>query len=332
MQVIDVHAHDVKRGYYSEDFWEGYGKLVAFNRFMDGKIRGSLEEYKDDYIEHLERLCGDNLIACLDRAGVDVMVVSALEFGMDLHPPAISIEQQNADHARLAEEHPDRLKAFVGINPLRGKSALEFFERAVRRSGMRGLKLHPLAGFHANDREVYPFYEKAIELGVPVLIHLGPDQPPLRGKYGRPMDIDDVCIDFPELRLMGAHMGGCWRDEAVKLASAHPNLYLDLSGLHAEFARDPIEAYRRLRRDLDILGPHKLTFGSDHPHLGWKFDLKAWVEVFTEIPSSLADEGIAFSDREIEGILHRNATRWLTGRIDGSQPDPFATGDRRVSV
>ena len=314
MTVIDVHTHHTRRGYIHESWWRSIGYVVQRELRRRGRPM-TLEEATDYFLTRAEARCGDAMIESMDIAGIDRMVVFPLDFGQTMPEPEIPIEQQNEETAELCARHPDRLIFFAAVDPLRGERALWLFQRMVTEFGAKGLKLHPLAGFYPNQGEVYPFYERCVEFAIPVLIHSGIDPPPVRNKYGQPIHLDDVCTDFPHLRVMCAHMGGVWRDEAVTLSLYHPNLWLDLSGTQTFLQRDAIGFYKRLRSDVDLLGPDKICFASDYPYYGSEKALKGWVEALCSPLPEVAEAGITFSKEELEGILHRNAEAWL-----GMQP------------
>lgn len=314
MTVIDVHTHHTRRGYFHESWWRSLGHPVQQALRRRGR-QVTLEEATEDFATRAEAFCGDTMIESMDMADIDRMVLMPLDFSPALPEPEIPIEQQNEETAELCARHRDRLIFFAGVNPLRGERALRLFARMVTEFGAQGLKLHPLAGFYPNQREVYPFYERCVQFDIPVLIHAGIDPPPIRNKYGQPINFDDVCTDFPDLRVMCAHMGGVWRDEAVTLSDYHPNLWLDVCGTESLQRRDPIGFYKRLRFDLDLLGPEKICFGSDYPYQGSARFLRRWVETFRSPPPEVAQAGITFSEDEVEGILHRNAETWLGAKV-----------------
>ena len=104
---------------------------------------------------------------------------------------------------------------------------------------VRGLKLHPpVQEFWPNDRLAYPLYELFAEAKLPVLFHTGhsgigtgmPGGGGIRLKYGQPMPIDDVAVDFPELPIILAHPSFPWQDEAISICLHKPTVYIDLSG------------------------------------------------------------------------------------------------------
>ena len=115
--------------------------------------------------------------------------------------------------ADFAEENSDIAMAFASVDPTRGPEAVREARRLVAR-GVKGFKLHPpLQQFHANDRIAYPFYEVMAEARLPVIFHTGhsgigtgmPGGGGVRLKYGNPMDIDDVAVDFPDMKIIMAH-------------------------------------------------------------------------------------------------------------------------------
>src|SRR6185436_16223477 len=119
----------------------------------------------------------------------------------------------NEDVVALAQANPDILIAFGSVDPTRGAEAVERAERLIS-AGVRGFKIHqPLMNFHANDRIAYPFYEVVDAAKLPVVFHTGhsgigtgmPGGGGVRLKYGNPMDIDDVAVDFPDMPIILAH-------------------------------------------------------------------------------------------------------------------------------
>ena len=312
--IIDSHGHHVRRGYMGEPWWNGLASLMVNRAAALGQPVRSLEEAKKEFISRVEGSSGDAMVTALDEAGVDKIVICPLDFGLsmgDNEVDPVSVEQQNWEHCELAQRHPDRIIAFASVDPHRGKSGLQLFEKAVKEWGAKGLKLHPCSGWFPNEPDAYRFYEKAIELDVPVLIHTGFDPPPMRVRYAHPIYLDDVCIDFPQLRIAAGHMANIWRDELVRLSAGHPNLYMDMAGHAREAATDPVAFYRRLRQDIDRVGPNKVLFASDFVYGGVGAAFKQWVDAFKEIPKEVQEAGIQFTDKDLSGILGDNAQRWL---------------------
>lgn len=273
----------------------------ALRAFLDGCEQASLPE---------------TLIACMDEDGIDQTVILPLDFSLEMGDSAVGFEEQNRQCCELARVHPDRLISFVGVDPRRRQAGLAVFEEGVRNWGARGLKLVP-SGFWANDPVCTPFYEKALEYDLPVLIHTGIAPPPHRAKYGNPLALDDVCSQFPGLRVVAAHAGSVggidsWHQMAVRLARMHKNLYLDVAATQAAYAVDPGRYLCTLRKDLDLLGPETFLFGTDYPYVrGRGLDPGAWADVFRNLRRNGSEHGIEFAQEEVDGVLHRNAEQWL---------------------
>lgn len=153
-----------------------------------------------------------------------------------------------------------RLIPFCSINHYLHANPAQELERLVTQDGFRGLKLYPVYHhFWANDRAVYPMYAVAQELGIPVMVHTGSSI--FRGaklKYGDPLALDDVAVDFPKLKIVMAHSGrGFWYERAFFLARLHENVYMEIAGLPPQKLLD---YFPELERNAD-----KVIFGSDWP-------------------------------------------------------------------
>jgi predicted TIM-barrel fold metal-dependent hydrolase len=189
----------------------------------------------------------------LDENGVDAAVVLA-----DYHPQTTGI----ASNERVAEycAGRDRLIPFACLNPHVHADPAAELQRCVEQLGMRGLKLGPTYGhFWPNDPVLNPAYGVAQDLGIPVLVHTGISV--FKGsklKYGDPLLLDEIAVDFPDLVLVQAHAGrGFWYEQAFTLARYHSNVYLEIAGLPP---RSLLTYFPQLERLAD-----KVLFGSDFP-------------------------------------------------------------------
>jgi uncharacterized protein len=170
--------------------------------------------------------------------------------------------------AEFAAENADIMIAFASIDPTRGADAVREAKRLVASGGIRGLKLHPpLQQFFPNDRIAYPLYEVFAEARLPVLFHTGhsgigtgmPGGGGVRLKYGNPMYIDDVAVDFPGMPIILAHPSFPWQDEAISICLHKPEVYIDLSGWSPKYFPANLIQYA------NTLLKHKVLFGSDYP-------------------------------------------------------------------
>jgi predicted TIM-barrel fold metal-dependent hydrolase len=174
----------------------------------------------------------------------------------------------NDDVAAFAAENSDIAMAFASVDPMRGPDAVKEARRLIASGGIRGFKLHPpLQQFHANDKAAYPFYEVVAEAKLPVIFHTGhsgigtgmPGGGGVRLKYGNPMDIDDVAVDFPDMPIIMAHPSFPWQDEAISVCLHKPQVYIDLSGWSPKYFSPILIQYA------NTLLKKKMLFGSDYP-------------------------------------------------------------------
>jgi predicted TIM-barrel fold metal-dependent hydrolase len=174
----------------------------------------------------------------------------------------------NDEALGFAAAHPDIALAFVSINPVRGAEGVREARRLVATGQVRGLKLHPpIQQFFPNDRLAYPLYEVFAEAKLPVLFHTGhsglgtgmPGGGGVRLKYGHPMPIDDVAVDFPDMPIILAHPSFPWQDEAISICLHKPSVYIDLSGWSPKYFSPTLVQYA------NTLLKHKVLFGSDYP-------------------------------------------------------------------
>ena len=302
--IIDMHTHLCSRDGVVQPFWDGWAEVAALrvNRPLE-KVQKRLPEFWD--------VSGDMIVKDMDAAGIDKSVLLAIDWGLAHHlgEPNASIEEINKSYADSVKKHPQRLIAFAGIDPRRN-SAAKLVDRFLKEWGMKGIKFHTAAGFYPNDRACYPIYEKALEYGVPVLLHTGEVLKPLYFKYCQPIYVQEVAMDFPDLPIILAHTGGCWYPEAVAICNNTTNVYLDLSVWQPRLLR-PLAFYRALRTLLDSVPWQRVLFGSDYPFLKLLTNQERWVKAFTEIPDSVKEQGIEFKDEEIKGIMGGNAARLL---------------------
>ncbi|WP_433790606.1 amidohydrolase family protein [Actinoplanes sp. CA-252034] len=178
--------------------------------------------------------------------------------------PRIANEEIAEDCAR----HPGTLIPFASIDPHKGRAGVREARRLVEEYGVRGFKFHPsIQGFGPDDRLAYPLYEAIEELGAVALFHTGQTGigarvrggGGIRLKYSNPMLVDDVAVDFPDLRIILAHPSFPWQDEALAVATHKEHVYIDLSGWSPKYFPPQLVRYA------NSLLQDKVLFGSDYP-------------------------------------------------------------------
>nr|MBI2904431.1 amidohydrolase [Chloroflexota bacterium] len=246
--LIDVHVH-VSRPEH-EHPW-----VLEFIR----------DEYKGDIWALVQEvLTPAGLRPFLQQNGIDWAVALA-----EVNPVTTgnTPNEYVADLCAQANALPDppagprgRLLPFASLNPFVVNDLADELERLVKEFGFRGFKVYPVYQHHyVNDSRMYPLYARAQELGVPMLVHTGSSVfKGARIKYGDPLHLDDVAIDFPRLTILMAHSGRpFWYAQAFWMARRHENVYMEISGLPG---KKLLEYFPDLERLAD-----KVVYGSDWP-------------------------------------------------------------------
>jgi predicted TIM-barrel fold metal-dependent hydrolase len=167
-----------------------------------------------------------------------------------------------------ARRHSDVLIPFASIDPRRGADGVSEAGALLAAGEVRGFKFHPnIQQFDPDDRIAYPLYELIEAHGSIALFHTGhsgigaglPGGGGIRLKHGNPMLIDDVAVDFPQMKIVMAHPSFPWQDEALSVALHKPQVYIDLSGWTPKHFPPQLVSYMKgpLRR--------QMLFGSDYP-------------------------------------------------------------------
>ncbi|MET9193736.1 MULTISPECIES: amidohydrolase family protein [Streptomyces] len=247
LTAIDVHTHaEVSRS--------GHGALSP-------ELFGASEEY---FKAHGHRQPTIDEMAAHYRERRMAAVVFTVDAEHATGHPRIA----NEEVAENCAAHADVLIPFASVDPHKGRAGVREARRLVEEHGVRGFKFHPsIQAFSPNDRLAYPLYEAIEELGVPALFHTGqtgigagvPGGGGIRLKYSDPMLVDDVAVDFPELRIILAHPSFPWQDEALAVATHKPYVHIDLSGWSPKYFPPQLVRYA------NTLLKDKVLFGSDYP-------------------------------------------------------------------
>jgi predicted TIM-barrel fold metal-dependent hydrolase len=266
------------------------------------------QEFAQKYFPQMWDPEGEQLLRKMDALGIDVTVMLVDDFGLRYGEPMASIEAQNKAFADLQRKHPQRLIACAGVDPRR-RDATKIIRKCVEEWGMRGIKYHPDAGWDPNGRESYRLLERIEEWGIPVVTHTGFFFPPSYNKHVHPMLLDDVCSDFPDLKLIAAHSGRTlWWETVATMCQIHPNLHGDLAGWQTLAVRDYAKFARILRSFIDIAGADKILWGTDDPVYGVLIPTGQYIQAVRDLPTR-APDGLTFTDAEVSAILGGNAAR-----------------------
>ena len=255
---------------------EGYG-FANYGRVF--KARNSSETPAEVHEDGgLERLIED-----MDRANIQC---------------GLLVGAENTATARIHGRYPGRFFTFVTLDPTDGMRAVREFERLVKEEGANGLRLSALYnGVTANDRRYYPLYAKAAELDVPVRIYTAMNYANDRPyDLGHPRYLDDVAVDFPELRIVAGLAGWPWVNEMVALLRRHPNLYVDTAAHHPRYFAQPGSGWEQFMQFGNTLLQDKVMVGLSRYLFGTSFE--ALIEDYKNLP---------LKEKVVEKWLYGNA-------------------------
>jgi uncharacterized protein len=222
------------------------------------------------FLKHLDGV-GVDRAALINYVAPEVMGLTA------------DVNQWVADYVK---ENPKRLIPCGSIHPRHTRNVLADMEQILR-LGIRMIKIHPPHQLlYPNDylkgvNELEIIYRAAEANGIPVMFHTGTSIfQGARNKYGDPIYLDDVAVDFPKLKILMAHGGRpLWMETAFFLVRRHPNVLLDISGIPPKTL---LEYFPRLEEIA-----HKTLFGTDWPGPGVP-DIKQNLEQFRSLALSEA--------------------------------------------
>lgn len=171
-----------------------------------------------------------DLIKEMDEVGYDKIVICATKMWSYYYHHKLILDYSIDDVADIVQEAKGRVIGAASYNPFRIEESLKEIEKGVKEYGFKYVWFHPLSfGLRPDDRRFYPLYAKCNELDIAVGMQVGHSAEVLPSEVGHPMYVDNVAIDFPNLRINLSHTGWPWVDEWCSMLWRHPNVYGDIS-------------------------------------------------------------------------------------------------------
>jgi predicted TIM-barrel fold metal-dependent hydrolase len=252
------------------------------------------EDYFHRADEMFRDLSFEELTETMDRAGVEKCIITT------------QAERPSPHALSFSRRDPARFALSVVLDPRRGMDALRALERMVRDEPVVLARITPfmVGAIPPNEKEYYPVYAKCIELDLPIAINTGIPGPPMPGKCQDPMHLDEVCVFFPELKLVMAHGADPWWDVAIRLMIKYRNLYLQTSAYAPRYFPPQLIHFMNTR------GQDKIIFATDHPVLSFERCVKE-------------AEALDLREGVLDKFLYANAERlFFSGR---AAPAPAVT-------
>ncbi len=226
----------------------------------------------------------EDLIQEMDTAGVEKGVLTAGV--LQLHRSPYQVGQNISDElydslcaktAKVVADYPGRFHGCIGVDPTGMMKSVRRLERAVKEFGFRSCWIMPsVIGLAPNHACYFPIYAKCVELGIPIKINVGVPGPMRPAWPQQPLALDEVLLAFPELIVVGCHLGHPWQLEVVALLQKYPNFFLITS------AWAPKHIPQEIWQLANTRGRDKIMWASDYPLLtmqrcaaeGWQVPLK----------------------------------------------------------
>ena len=229
----------------------------------------------------------------MDKAGIERSLLIAVRAGDIRVQESFEVPYESVQ--KVCSEYPNRFSGLAGIDPFRGMEGLSDLEYAVKEMGFVGAHLYPhWCELPPNHRKYYPYYAKCCELGIPIMMQVGHNLIYSKNRrlpsVGRPIYLDDVAIDFPELKLIGIHIGIPWTDEMISMCWKHENVFTAGDAYAPKYWPESYVHYA------NSYGQHKVMFGTDWPVI----DPERAVKEFDELN---------FRDSASQNILRENAIK-----------------------
>lgn len=226
--------------------------------FFVGKVKGKHDS---------SGISLESMLEQMDEAGVEKGFLVAARSGRQGLPGCYHMPYEIV--ARACQQYPDRFYGLAGIDPYQGMDGVRALEDAVTNMGFVGAHLYPhWFELPANHAKYYPFYAKCIELDIPIQMQVG--QSLIYSKQqrcrsvGRPIYLDDIACDLPELKLIGSHVGIPWHEEMIAMSWKHENIYICTDAHSPKYWPESVVKY------INSYGQDKVIFGSDFPVLRFK--------------------------------------------------------------
>jgi hypothetical protein len=264
-----LHLPEINRGYlriFAPPEMRSAGRsLDEIEQSLSSMSEESLAEFLSLQMEGFPRTL-DEFVAALDAAGVRMSALHNFDEETGAGVPPVP----NDKVAEVVRKYPGRFIGFAGVDPAKGKTAVAEIERCASELGLKAVGLRPyMHGIYANDPAYHPIYACCERLGLVVWIHTSINWTLTRRMdYGRPIHLDDVCIKFPNLKIIAGHGGWPWVNELVALAWRHENLYLDFSAHRPRNLIKPGSGWEMLLHFGNSTIQDKVLFGSDWLNLG----------------------------------------------------------------
>jgi len=300
IRLIDAHTH-----FFSHQFFQTFARLARQNLLTEAPLTTVAQrlgvEIPPEDATHL----GQRWVGEMDKYGIERLVMFT------------SLPGDHDSVAAAVEAFPERITGYIMLDPTQS-NAVDLLRQGVQRQGLKGVTLFPaMHHFYAYDERLYPLYQAAAEIGIPVFMHFGVLKVSIRDKlglpnvfdlrYADPIDLHKAAIDFPSVSFIIPHFGCGYFREVLMLGAQAPNVYVDTSSSNSWLTYMPshLDLKTVFDKTLQVFGPHRTLFGTDSNVFprGWRQDIfQQQLEILRELSTTR---------ESVELILGGNIARLL---------------------
>jgi uncharacterized protein len=300
MRLIDAHTH-----FFSHQFFQAFARLARQNLPTEAPLTAVAQRLGVEIPPEDATQLGQRWVGEMDKYGIERLVMFT------------SVPGDHDAVATAAQAFPERITGYIMLDPTQ-PDAVEVLRQGVQGHGLKGVTLFPaMHHFHAYDERLYPLYQAAVELGIPIFMHFGVLKVSVRDKlglpnvfdlrYADPIDLHQAAINFPSANFIIPHFGCGYFREILMLGAQAPNVCVDTSSSNTWLTYMPshLDLKTVFDKTLQVFGPHRLLFGTDSNVFprGWRQDIfQQQVEILHELHTTR---------ESVELILGGNIARLL---------------------
>ncbi|MGE4247750.1 MAG: amidohydrolase family protein [Parvibaculaceae bacterium] len=240
-----------------------------------------------------EKADADTLVRVLRN--VDKAIIFSLEY-----KETLGIAGENSVTAEAVGRFPEKFVGFAYVDPRR-PDCVERLDHDVRKLGLKGVKYGPIYnGVPVGDPRLQPIFAYCEKNDIPITMHMGTTFTRLYGAdLGRPIYVEKIALDYPDLKIVMAHMGHPWYEECIAIVRKQPNVYAEISALYYR----KWQFFNVMKAIEEYQVGDKIFFGSDYP-----FSLPDEAIALTREVLHIGKDGAipAVSSDLVEQIIHSN--------------------------
>jgi hypothetical protein len=300
MRLIDAHTH-----FFSHRFFQTFARLAQQNLPAGAPLTAVAQRLGVEIPPEDAAQLGQHWVGEMDKHGIERLVMFT------------SVPGDHDAVAAAAQAFPERITGYIMLDPTQ-PNAVEVLRQGVQDQGLKGVTLFPaMHHFHAYDERLYPLYQAAADLAIPVFTHFGVLKVSIRDKlglpnvfdlrYADPIDLHRATIEFPSANFIIPHFGCGYFREVLMLGAQAPNIYVDTSSSNTWLTYMPshLDLKTVFDKTLQVFGPQRILFGTDSNVFprGWRQDIfQQQIEILHELNTP---------QEAVESILGGNTTRLL---------------------